>query len=108
MTEQLKPSQLKAWRENRLKRNRNLCELCGLEVLPGQAVADHCHETGHLRGVIHRSCNATLGHVERGKRYGKNFSPTAFAMGLAAYLLKDKTLPLHPSHGKPKRRRRKA
>lgn len=103
---QLKAAHLKDWRESRLKANRDLCELCNLEVLPGQAVADHCHVSGHLRGVLHRACNSVLGRVENGRRFGKNFSAVAFALGLSTYLLKDKTLPLHPSHGKPKRRRK--
>jgi len=26
-------------------------------------VVDHCHETGEIRGVLHRSCNAAEGKV---------------------------------------------
>ena len=27
-------------------------------------VVDHCHETGIIRGVLHRSCNASLGKLD--------------------------------------------
>lgn len=103
---QLKAGHLKGWRETRLKQNDGRCELCAEPILPGQAVADHCHQSGHLRGVIHRACNSVLGKVENGRRYGRNFNPIAFAQGLHAYLTREKTLPLHPSHGKPKRKRK--
>jgi hypothetical protein len=40
----------------------NCCALCGEEFLvKNQAVVDHDHETGDIRGIIHASCNAMIG-----------------------------------------------
>ncbi len=43
------------------------CLLCGREVEREQAVLDHDHVTGHVRGVLHRGCNAMLGHLENNR-----------------------------------------
>lgn len=45
----------------------NLCLLCQREVEDSQAVLDHDHATGHCRGVLHRGCNAMLGHLENNR-----------------------------------------
>lgn len=97
---QLKRSQVKTFREALMQKQGGLCALCGLPFQPGTAVLDHCHVTGHCRGVIHRACNSVLGKCENGRRYGKAFDVLAFAEGLHQYLTKEKTLPLHPSHKK--------
>lgn len=42
------------------------CALCG-EALPNSrrnAVVDHCHNTGKIRGVIHKKCNTALGYFK--------------------------------------------
>ena len=102
---QLKPSQVKTFREALVKKQGGLCALCGLPFTPGTEVLDHDHLTGHVRGAIHRACNSTLGRVENGRRYGKSFDPVSFAKGLHTYLTMEQTLPLHPSHGKTRKRK---
>lgn len=53
-----------------LKLHRNqagVCPLCtkGIDLtIKGEAVLDHNHSTGEIRGVLHRSCNAALGKVD--------------------------------------------
>ena len=46
------------------------CAVCGKEVLltvkglGSSYVLDHCHDTGLVRGVLHRGCNGALGKLE--------------------------------------------
>lgn len=43
------------------------CPLCFKLIdltIKGEAVLDHNHTTGEIRGVLHRSCNAALGKVD--------------------------------------------
>lgn len=44
-----------------------VCPLCREPIdlsIKGEGVIDHCHETGEIRGLLHRSCNAALGKVD--------------------------------------------
>lgn len=63
-------SQMRAWAIGHLKTKQNgLCPLClkpiELKVMGNKSdyVVDHNHETGEVRGVLHRSCNAAEGKV---------------------------------------------
>ena len=63
-------SQLRAWAIGHIKTKQGgLCPLCGkpisLQVMGNKSdyVVDHDHETGEIRGVLHRSCNAAEGKV---------------------------------------------
>ncbi len=40
------------------------CAICGLPLEPGDAVMDHCHQTGAIRGVLHRWCNSAIGFLD--------------------------------------------
>lgn len=40
------------------------CRLCDDVVYPAEAVLDHDHRSGLLRGVLHRGCNSLLGKIE--------------------------------------------
>ena len=46
-----------------LQAQRGLCALCNHPIMPGEAVLDHDHQTGHIRGVCHRGCNALEGKI---------------------------------------------
>lgn len=79
-------TQLVAWRQEQLARQGGCCALCKLPCKDSEAVADHDHHTGYLRAVLHRSCNAMLGHIENNsKRYAMK-SVAAFLMGAGPYL----------------------
>lgn len=42
------------------------CGLCGEKFVGGYKAmqVDHCHDTGHVRGILHRGCNQMLGHAK--------------------------------------------
>jgi hypothetical protein len=93
------------------------CAICKLPVSEDQAVLDHCHKGGHVRAVLHRSCNSLLGKVENnGPRYGMSTEQIfAFLNGAAAYLelhKENQTQLIHPTffteEEKKERRRVKA
>lgn len=63
-------SQLKTYTITLLKRDQNMCcAICGrpidLKVRGNKSdyVVDHNHETGAIRGILHRSCNSAEGKV---------------------------------------------
>lgn len=77
--------------------------MCGLPMLLKDAVLDHCHTTGAVRGTAHRSCNALLGKVENNAaRFGMpRARMPAFLHGVATYLQLHSTNitgMLHPTH----------
>lgn len=62
---------MRAWTIGHLKTKQGgNCAVCGnpisLQKMGGSSdyVVDHCHETGEIRGVLHRSCNAALGKLD--------------------------------------------
>ena len=89
---------LAAWRAETLAEQGGRCAMCQLPCSPQQAVGDHDHETGFMRGVAHRGCNAVLGKIENSyKRYGvPNLS--AFLHGTVAYLQKPPHDVQYPTH----------
>lgn len=67
ITRKLGRSQLRPWVIRTLREQGGVCLLCKKPIdlaVKGEAVADHNHISGHLRGVLHRSCNAALGKME--------------------------------------------
>jgi hypothetical protein len=52
-----------------LKRQDGSCAICGIESGPEvRLVVDHCHETGHVRGLLCRHCNLILGYARESDR----------------------------------------
>ena len=88
-------------RESLLAQQGGKCNLCKLPCTSEEAVLDHDHDTGAIRGVLHRGCNSLLGKVENNhKRYGVKSLP-AFLGGASAYLSshrENRTGLLHPTH----------
>lgn len=60
-------SQMTAWKVRHLKTVQDgKCPLCGEPIdltIPKEGVIDHDHNTGEIRGILHRSCNAAEGKV---------------------------------------------
>ena len=111
MPVRLTASAVKAYREAKLREQGGRCALTGYTLSPSEAVLDHCHTTGHVRGVLHRGVNALLGKIENNhKRYGVSL-PMVAAMGkgLEDYLTRDCTgNAYHPTHRTPEEKRLRA
>lgn len=59
-------SQVRPFAMRLLQQQGGVCALCGLPIdlkEKGALVLDHCHETGQIRGALHRSCNSSEGKV---------------------------------------------
>ena len=70
-TPRLNARQLKEWREATWLAQDKRCALTGYSISLAEAVADHDHSTGHVRGVLHRGANSLLGKIENNyRRYG--------------------------------------
>lgn len=89
------------------------CPLCGRSmksVVRANRVLDHDHTNGNVRSVLCRNCNAIEGKVHNlCNRAGKCISNIKFLRNLAAYwefYNKNPSGIIHPSFGKPKRRKR--
>lgn len=70
----LKTSELSSAREVLLKKQGNICPLCGGKMggAGKQPVLDHCHNTGFIRDVLCRNCNGMEGKVFNLARRAKN------------------------------------
>ena len=62
--QRLTPKQLKEYREAQWLAQGKRCALTGYTISLDQAVVDHDHATGRIRGVLHRGVNSLLGKIE--------------------------------------------
>ena len=60
----LKSTEIKPFREAQLEKQLHRCALCNEDIDITEAVLDHDHRSGLLRGVLHRGCNSLLGKIE--------------------------------------------
>lgn len=78
-----------------------LCALCKQPLDPKDAVLDHCHKHGAIRGALHRSCNSLLGVIENNRpRFGlgDDVQFAAWCAGLHDYILLHRTPQTHLIH----------
>jgi hypothetical protein len=91
----IKQSDLKDWRN---KNSTNKCPITSADM--EDCVVDHSHDTGRVRGVLHRQSNVLLGKIENAwKRYVQKSSAVELPEALrnmADYLEKDDLDLLHP------------
>ena len=98
--QKLPQSKVQAFREQMLADQHGRCMLC-CETVTDDAVLDHDHKTGRLRGVLHRGCNALLGHIENNRARNGLSGPRLFRMleRIETYLTKSYDHnPLHYTH----------
>lgn len=104
----LKAAEIKPYRERLVKSQKGVCPLCKEELIIPDATLDHCHETGHVRQALHRSCNSAEGRILNwaGKR-SRGDDPVLFLTNLLEYWATEyHENPLHHTHGHKRRRRR--
>jgi hypothetical protein len=85
-----------------LKEQNGVCYACKEPIdlkIPKEGVLDHCHESGEIRGVMHRWCNGQLGKIEnaaiRAKRGG---TYKGWLVNAINHILTCKTGLMYPSH----------
>ena len=104
----IKTTEVSSVRLQLLQEQGGLCALCRTKCTEAQAVLDHDHSTGSVRGVLHRGCNSLLGKLENNAaRYGVR-DIGVFSNGVAQYLrahLTNITGLLHPTHKTPEEKR---
>lgn len=103
MAKQLKSNQVASVLEQLVKRQGNKCAICGHPFTRRDIpVLDHCHDTGHIRGALHNSCNGAEGRIKSKAQLGHTgISPYKYLIGLGAYLEKHSTPQIqliHPMH----------
>ncbi len=111
MTEEviiLKQKDIKPLREEMLQ---DECPLCQRPYEGKVACLDHCHITGRIREPLCRNCNAMLGKIENAgiRAVGRSEMPN-FIQRVAEYIQHHNDNPSnmeHPTHSKPKRRKKR-
>lgn len=101
---QLKSSDLKGLRAEILAEQAGICPLCEQQIAPEDAVVDHDHDTGLVRGVLHSVCNSVEGMIKHKFRRGgvhKKTDLITYLKNLVVYLEKEQYELIHPSE-KPK------
>lgn len=95
----LKQSELAAARSIQAMEQLWQCPICKKPIPHGKDVFDHDHETGRMRMVLHRGCNALEGRIHNNcRRHGVPFVELpAWLRGLADYLEKPSLDMLHPT-----------
>ena len=100
-TQRLNARQLKEWREATWLAQEKRCAITGYTISLSEAVADHDHSTGRLRGVLHRGVNSLLGKCENNyRRYGLSLPMLrAMAPAIADYIERDYSANVfYPTH----------
>lgn len=98
----LAPKDIKPLREQIYQEQNELCAICGEWIAPEQAVLDHDHSTGYIRSVLHRGCNAYIGHLENNQKRNQ-ITPERLTAILAnfQYYVNTHRLVLHPTYRTP-------
>jgi exonuclease VII large subunit len=97
-TKRLRPKEVAEYRKKLLEKQGGLCVLCGLEIKPGEDTLDHCHDSGHVRAVLHRNCNQVEGRIRAWARRAY-CEPLQFLQSLVDFWDRDYShFALHPNH----------
>lgn len=103
MAQKLTASQVPTVLKQLVAKQGNKCAICGHHFTDRDgAVLDHNHDTGFIRGAIHRSCNGAEGKVKTKAHLGhRGVAAYDYLIGLGKYLENHKTpkfMLLHPTH----------
>jgi hypothetical protein len=96
----LKHKEIKELRDKMLLEQQHLCALCKEHCEEGDAVLDHDHKTGRIRGVLHRGCNALEGKISNNMpRNRVNLQRLeGIAQNIIKYLTQEREDIVHPTH----------
>jgi len=102
----LKTSEIRDYRLKTLTHQGHNCALCLEAVATTEAVLDHDHKTGYIRGVLHRGCNALLGKIENSLTMNR-ISPDRLKNILdnLQFYTNQHHAVLHPTHRTPEERK---
>lgn len=105
----LKHAEIKPTREAMLIKQGNKCLLCGHDLSLEDAVLDHQHQTGLIRGVIHRNDNLLLGKIENALVRNRITDEQLLGVmqNLISYINSATDL-LHPTHRTPEEKKQRA
>ena len=99
---QLRTGDIKDVRNDQLKEQNYICPICTRKIKPGDETLDHCHDSGYVRGVLCKVCNAAIEGGFSGKYIRSGISKTIsfedILKNLLNYLTDYKEIYLHPSH----------
>lgn len=101
----IKPKDIAELRKKYYQEQLGLCALCREHIDPLEAVLDHDHKSGYLRGVLHRGCNAYIGSMENNlarNRISTN-RLSLILINFMNYISQHKDL-RHPTHYTPEER----
>lgn len=100
--QRLKHKDIVEYRKQQLAKQDNRCALC-MDIIVDDAVLDHCHKSGLIRGVLHRGCNSLLGKIEN--NMPRNRVTVERLRGLAhnliEYITTTNSTAIHPTHRTP-------
>jgi len=102
-------SMMRSYAHKMLLEQGGLCPLCGKAIdlgIKGEGVIDHDHDTGRIRGLLHRSCNAAEGKISNAAaRWGAKCSSyeaiIPYLENLVAYLKKPARNVIYAMHKSP-------
>lgn len=108
---QIETKHLESVRKQLVLKQKNVCAICGQGFTRADGpVVDHDHDTGVIRGVIHRSCNMAEGKLKvKANRGHKGVKAYELLIGLGKYLEHHqvaKTQLIHPTFMTPDQKRK--
>jgi hypothetical protein len=97
--QRLKHKDIVEYRKQQLAKQDNRCALC-MDIIVDDAVLDHCHKSGLIRGVLHRGCNSLLGKIENNMPRNKVTVDRlrGLAHNLIEYITTTNSTAIHPTH----------
>lgn len=99
-------SGMRAYAHRMHKEQDGKCPLCNYPIdltIKGEGVIDHDHDTGRIRGLLHRSCNAAEGKIANAAaRWGAKSSNyqdiIAYLESVVTYLKTPPRALIYPMH----------